>query len=434
MTAPTFFTALAPDEQIQGSRDPLGLLPIWSRLGRQLIGNVTTVSGDLRGWTTLLIMSGLYRERVDAGLIDEAETEPLFRAEQLVAYSRVLANHAGDVRGLNQIKKHLNTFDGGRLPIPLGLKPERRILTAQQSAGVWGQISSPAGASQLIDRRSRALTPAAAALWSSTFAPKLAPFSTRITEILTDRRGFEPARGDGALAAVLAGLHQKALASAEIPLYRDHILYGGGPASTQREFVELWRAETGDTALREGVSLPRTAALAQHARAAGLPEVAAGLEHIVASERLLAPMERLFSFVQGRHRASIDDTVAELRKEWNEPIASAAAATDDVLGPPVHAVYPGAEVGKALTTVRDALTIGAWEAAIYGVIELNAITMRRRGGAEWVRVVDGKLDVRLADESSSLPELDDLHRDLVHSYYLDPIRRLIVAWEDGQRG
>ena len=434
MSAPTFFTALAPDEAIQGSRDPLGLLPIWSRLGRGLIGNVTTVSGDLRGWTTLLIMAGLYRERVDAGLIDEAHTEPLFRAEQLVAYSRVLANHAGDVRGLNQIKKHLNTYDQGNKPIPLGLAQERRILTAQQSAGVWGQISSPAGASQLIDRRTRALTPAAHALWSSTFAPKLAPFATRITEILTDRRGFEPSRGDAALATTLAGLHQLKLAPAEVPVYRDHILYGGAVGSTQREFVELWRAETGDTALREGVNIPRTAALAQHARAAALPEVGAGLENIVAAERLLAPMERLFSFVQGRHRASIDDTIAELRKDWDEPIATAAMATDDVLGPPVHSVYPGVEVGAALTKVREALAIGAWEAAIYGVIDLNAITMRRRGGAEWVRVVDGKLDVRLADESSSLPKLDALHRDLVHSYYLDPIRRLVVAWEDGQRG
>ena len=41
-----FLTDLAPDARIKGSRDPLGFLPIWSRVGRKAIHNVTTVSGD----------------------------------------------------------------------------------------------------------------------------------------------------------------------------------------------------------------------------------------------------------------------------------------------------------------------------------------------------------------------------------------------------
>jgi hypothetical protein len=173
--------------------------------------------------------------------------------------------------------------------------------------------------------------------------------------------------------------------------------------------------------------------LAQRARASGLADVAAGLDDIVASERLLAPMARLFSWVQSRNRQPLGDVVGELEEAWTEPIASAAAGTDELLGPVAREVYPGTEVPKALGAVREALVAGDWHRAVLGVVDLNGMTMRRRGGAPWVQVVGDRLDVRLGDEQASLPTLDALHRDLVHSYYLDPLRRLVVAWEDGQR-
>jgi hypothetical protein len=432
-----FLTALAPEERVQGSRDPLGLLPIWSRMGRRLVGNVTTVSGDLRGWTTLLVMVGLIRDRVDAGLLDEADIEPLFRAEQLVAYSRVLyATQSGatEVRGLNQVRKHLREHDQGKVPIRLGRQPERRILNAQEAAGVWGQVSSPAGASALLDRGRHALAPGAATLWREVFAPKLAPFSKRFTEVLRDERGFEPARADAELARTLAGLHDRRLLPAEVPLYQDHVLYGArGPTAPQGAFVELWRQQE-DVHVRLAPDLHSTATLAQRARAADLPAVAAALEDVVAAERLLGPMERLFAWVQSRDRKTLDDVVAECAEEWDEPLHFAAMANDSVLAAPVGEVYPGPDVPKALAAVRDALVVGDWRAAVLGVIELNGITMRRRKGAPWIELRDGKLDVRLGDEMASLPRLDDVERELLHSYYLDPLRRLVVAWEDGQRG
>jgi hypothetical protein len=432
--SPTFFTALAPDERVHGSRDPLGLLPIWTRLGRRLIGNVTTVSGDLRGWTSLLVMVGLFRDRVDAGLIDIADTAALLRAEQMIAYSRVLNGQTAEVRGLNQVKNHLQHHDQGRVPIPLGEDRDRRILTSQRAAGVWGQISAAATASLLLDRARIGLMPASQSLWTGTLGPRLAPFHARITDIVRDKRGFEPGRSDESLARALAEVHASRLATAEVALYRDHVLYGGRHITgTQAELVDLWRAQTGDVSVRAAVDIPRTALLAQRARASGLADVAAGLDDIVASERLLAPMARLFSWVQSRNRQPLGDVVGELEEAWTEPIASAAAGTDELLGPVAREVYPGTEVPKALGAVREALVAGDWHRAVLGVVDLNGMTMRRRGGAPWVQVVGDRLDVRLGDEQASLPTLDALHRDLVHSYYLDPLRRLVVAWEDGQR-
>jgi hypothetical protein len=39
-----FFTAIDPDARIKGSRDPLGFEALWTTLGREIIGNLTTVN------------------------------------------------------------------------------------------------------------------------------------------------------------------------------------------------------------------------------------------------------------------------------------------------------------------------------------------------------------------------------------------------------
>lgn len=431
----SFLTALSPEEQVQGSRDPLGLLPIWSRLGRAVIGNVTTVSGDLRGWTTLLLIVGIYRERVDAGVFDAQDLEPLFRAEQLVAYSRFLyGDSQNEVRGLNQVKRHLNENDRGKLPIRLGTQTaDRKILNSQQAAGVVGQIGSPASSSRLINRAKLALLPDAHALWTGTLAPPLASVRKAVDEILRDARGFAPAKADEALARAVAGLHAHRLAAAEVSVYRDHILHGGnGPAAPQAQFVEFWRGADSGSGLREGIDIPRTAALAQQAATQpALEKVALALRNIVTAEGLLAPMERLFSWVQSRNRQTVGDVVDQLAKGWEGPIMSAERATDDSLWP-VVAVYGVGEVPRQVAAIRTALASGHWRDAVVGVIELNATTMKRRGGAPWITIDKDKLDVRLSDEQASLPTLEALNRELVHSYYLDPLRRLIMAWEDGQ--
>ena len=63
MLAVPFFTDLDPQATIKGSRDTLGLQTIWARLGRQVIGNLTTVSTSVRDFTTL-VLGYYFAERV----------------------------------------------------------------------------------------------------------------------------------------------------------------------------------------------------------------------------------------------------------------------------------------------------------------------------------------------------------------------------------
>ena len=73
-----FLTAIDPRAAIKGSRDPLGLQPIWTSLGRKLVGNLTTVTTSTRGFTTLIL--GLYfaDELTSAGVVGEADRAAVF--------------------------------------------------------------------------------------------------------------------------------------------------------------------------------------------------------------------------------------------------------------------------------------------------------------------------------------------------------------------
>ena len=431
----SFFTALAPEEQAQGSRDPLGLLPIWSRVGRGLAGNVTTVSGDLRGWTSLIVMVGLYADRVAKRVLDESDTEPLFRAEQLIAYSRVLHSNLEDgsapVRGLNLVKRRLQEADNGNRPIPLGLAPDRRILGAQQSAGVLGQIGSPAIASGLLERSRTTLAPAGIALWQAAYRPLLRSHDDRITALLKGKVGFEPAQGDAELARVLAQLHAPALTALERAPLREQVLHGGRGADTaQACFVRLCLQPPAAATLAEPCSIVDTILLAEMARDAGFTDTGRALQNIVAAERLLSPMVRLFGWVQGRHRQALADVVAEVSQIWGQAVRDLDAGTQIVVEHCAE-IYSREQIASVLAC-SSALAAGHWERALQAVIEINGHVMQRRGGAPWVRIENGRVDVRLQEGEALLGNADALRTEMLHSYYLDPLRRLIHAWRPGE--
>ncbi len=50
-----FFTLEDSRAKVQGSRDPLGVQPIWSRFGRDAVCNLKTVSRAVRGFSVLLV-------------------------------------------------------------------------------------------------------------------------------------------------------------------------------------------------------------------------------------------------------------------------------------------------------------------------------------------------------------------------------------------
>ena len=90
LTTP-FLTDLDSRAAVKGSRDPLGIQSIWTRLGRHVVGNLTTVSDSIRDFTTLLL--GYYfAERLSNESGPGSELAVFLRWEQLAAYARAAIN------------------------------------------------------------------------------------------------------------------------------------------------------------------------------------------------------------------------------------------------------------------------------------------------------------------------------------------------------
>jgi len=446
MTA--FLTALAPGAQIAGSRDPLGLLPVWTRIARWGGGtadaplgitNITTVAGDLRGWTTLLVALGMARAWGSSGAVDDRH--PVFLAEQLIGYARVFAGEEvsppratrpSEVRGVSRIRMFLRESQERHAPIAIGTDSKRGILGSQRSAGVWGQISASAEASGLVDRAERQLIHEAARLWDEVWYPKLAPHQRRWEDML--RTGTVDVRGaDRAALLDLAELHAERLHPLEVDAYRRRILDGRRPEGVSEAGSEGQRQLVG--MLLDGVKLdlsdrPGLGHAARLAEQAGATAASALLRRIQAAEHLLGPLERLFAFLLGRDGDTIDDLVEDLDKAWTGPALQALDATEDVLAGSADA-YKSRDHLALLVQARDALADGDHERLIRTVLSLNAWIMRwRKHAAPWARIEEGRLDVDFKDEPRPLVTAD---RDvtLVHSYYLDPLTRLVDAWKEG---
>ena len=73
-----FLTLEDPRAKVQGSRDPLGLQPIWSRFGREVVTNLTTISRAVRGFAVVLLGRYFGELLVEDGRATEADVVPIF--------------------------------------------------------------------------------------------------------------------------------------------------------------------------------------------------------------------------------------------------------------------------------------------------------------------------------------------------------------------
>lgn len=420
-----FLTALAPGAAVRGSLDPLGLTAIWSRLGRRLVRNVSTVSGDLRGWTTLLLSTHIARRLVEEGARPEADfTDMLLRFEQVVAYARHMHDpDAEGVRGILGVRRRV-AQSGGR-PIPLGQGDDARILTNQRATGVWGQIAGPAAESRLLDSRNLRLESAAADEVQKLYGAQLGKHDRSIRELLVERRPLDRRGRHAGLLSILAAMHRPALTEDEQPFYRDYVLYAAqGPESAQARLVRLW---WNSGRIAHGVNATEVAALADRA---DVTEVREGLQAIRRAESLLAPADHLFAFLLGRHAQHLDDVLKEIDARWNLPLAEIDPLAVDFVTPQMQDAYGAGAPVDTMHSLLDALRAGAWGDAIMALMALNAWVSDYRQGAPWLTLSNGRFEVRIEAEPGDLPTNARLQWE--HSYYLEPLRRLIVAVEGGR--
>jgi hypothetical protein len=241
LTTP-FLTDLDSRAAVRGSRDPLGIQTIWTRFGRHVVGNLTTVTTSVRDFT-ILLLGYYFAERLAEAGSDETTLHAFLKWEQLASYARAEINKDTSFRGTERVEKRLS--EGKK--VTLSADPAWTTLGDQKNYGLWGLYTVPARASGHLDGDPPRLLPAARDFVEAFYVPMLTDSGFRrgdkIVALLGEKAAaIDPAGRDRSLLQAVARLIKPRLRAEERAFYRAHLLLGGPHDETgglQRQLVSL---------------------------------------------------------------------------------------------------------------------------------------------------------------------------------------------------
>jgi hypothetical protein len=430
LTTP-FLTDLDSRAAVKGSRDPLGIQQIWTRLGRHVIGNLTTVSDSVRDFTTLLL--GYY---FAARLADElgpgTELSTFLKWEQLAAYARARANNDWVFRGTERVRKNLS--ESSR--VTLSDDRAHQILGNQKIYGLWGLYTMPSRASGLVDGDPTRLTPPALEFVERVCLPILQERAGKDARQIRDalRRGssrIDVQGADSSMIEAVGGVLKHRLLAREREFYRFHLLYGGPQDATegrQRQLAELLDNTLGQKDFGWSTAMVGNIAKAARARGEDWHPLAHRLLRIRTSETVLGPVSALFTHLLGLDGKSVDAVTTRLHEAWGQGLRTVdAEAFGDLRG---EIAAGDTANGDRWVGIANALASGGYSTVVELLIEQNKMVMAARGGAPWIEQRLGKLHVRFRDEQGGLPPRHDISALWRFPYFLDSLRNVATTLKE----
>ena len=417
-----FLTLEDPNAKIKGSRDPLGVQPIWAAFGRHVVTNLTTQSSSVRGFTTLLLGRYFAAELVDRGMTSREDALDVFlRMEQLSAYVRHVAHGVeGEIRGIERVRKTVDETRG-RVPIHAGRRGW--ILSDQKVYGLWGLYSVSARTSGLIPEGALDVTGDTRAFLKRNYIDRLDGAARPLLRLLAKGGTLETRRKDRVFSA-LADMLTPAFNKDEVDFYgrrlRDGCNVLGSAPERQGRFRSLLETQTDLDALvgrTELLSLVKAAARVDD-------ELAGRLERIAHLEALLAPAEVLFQHTLARHGQAVEDVATSISGHWGPRAPNLDRAAFADLMPEVRA-RSNTLIARAMDGCQEALGNGDYAGAIRLLLDWNKAVMETRGAAPWVRLGDRRrLDVRYRGNEPRLPDGDELPELWRNSYFIDALKNV----------
>ena len=430
LTVP-FLTEIDSRAAIRGSRDPLGVQPIWSRLGRHVVGNLTTVSTSLRDFTTLLLGYHFCERVTDTGGGSELST--FLKWEQLCAYARVAVNGEREgLRGIERVQRNLNA--GKRVQI--SDDPSCQILGNQKIYGLWGLYTVPARSSGLVEGAPTRLTAAAHTLVDSVYLPVLSRAGFKngdaIVRLLHERRTEIDVQGKHRpLLLAIARILDKRVLDAERELYRDHLLHGGPCDRTNGLQIQLLHLLE-ETLDEDWVpSPPRIAELTGFARERGGSDerLAGRLERIRKVEQLIAPAENLFGHLLASEGQTADEAARAVRSVWGKSMPHIDPDSLDAIRDDLRATDGSPESAERWIRIARSMREGDFESATGLLFAQNRAVMKARTGSDaWAEIRDGRIHVRFKDQSTPpLPKRRELPHFWLNPYFIPSLRNMARA-------
>ena len=423
-----FLTDLDSRAAIKGSRDPLGVQPIWTRFGRHVVGNLTTVSDSARDFGVVVFGHYLIEQR--GGRDDGSSGLATFlKWEQLAGYARAHVNGDLAFRGTERVQQQLSE----RTRVYLSGDAQEQILGDQKNYGLWGLYSVPSRASGLLEGEPARLTDDARSLVEQLYLPVLAKNGLEFRALLKllerERPGVDC---DSPLLAAVAHILRLKLQKREAGFFREHLAWGGPTDSTaglQRLLAEILDSTSAAGDMAWSAAMVRN--LAKHARQLGEggPALADRLDRIVTCESVLAVCAQAFSYLQGCENAKLAAVAKQLRDVWGKgldtiDLGSFAHVVGEMAGGD-----PDAE--KRWEELAEALANGDYARLVQRLLDQNSAVMSQRGGSPWILLRKDRLDVRFQYESASLPSKTDLGLLWRSPYFLESLRRVTTAVSAG---
>ncbi len=433
---PTFFlTELDPRAKIKGSRDPLGLIPIWQRFGRSVVGNLTTVTTSVRGFTTLLL--GLYfaDRLVESGQADESDRANLFlKVEQLCAYSRQALrpqdlNDWDGILGITRVKRRLADSPS----VTISAKQDYQILSNQKTYGLWGLYTMAARHSGLVENQENRLTPLARKFVETEYLPPLSYTGNRSgKEILRflqrEETTFYPRSSHKRLASALAELHRPELTTAELELFPTCLVLGRGEGQnhTNGRQEAMWKIlealnDSGNFEWTEPFGFLELTEAVKRARAQEENNLAEALDRIHSIEPVLSALTSAYSFLLRRNQSTPSEAATEIRETWGRGLLHLEIDPIRELGPRLSEAA-GGESSARILQMAGVLRSGDYEKLVDLLLKHNGAVMKARGGAAWISLDQGRLNVRLREESGELVPTDELPDRWSNPYFLNSLK------------
>jgi hypothetical protein len=418
-----FLTLEDPRARIQGSRDPLGVQPIWSRFGNRVVTNLTTVTTAVRGFTTLLL--GRYFGELLVGDSDVPEQEVLsvfLRMEQVAAYARFLGE-GEDRSGILGVRRVRRFLDEPGSKTSIATDPSGLILSDQKTYGLWGLYSVSARVSGLIEHGPLGLTSLGRDFVEAEYRPKLRGVERSLRSLLGSG-GTLDTRKSGRLFKALLSVYTPRFSDAEVSFFRKVLRdaqYVEGQASTGRQ--ALFARLLGESQMLDaGTGRDELLSVAEAARPLD-EELAKRLEAIIRLEALLAPTDAIFGHLQARNGQRPSEISAELADSWGATGLPHLGDTafDDLLLPEIQGAS-SVELASLMGRADSALGSGDFKDAIFALLDWNELVMTARTAAPWIRLSNGKLDVRYRGIEDPLPTSDDLPSLWRNSYFIATLK------------
>lgn len=435
--SPPFFTDVDPEIAVKGSIDPIGMTALWSRHGRQIVGNLTLVASRARGYTTLLLGFYFARQVLDRRqLEDERFIEAFLIFEQMAGYSRYAYREETNDRpnSVLGVRRVMARYHASKGRPTFGAHRDAQILSNQKSYGLTGLFSVAAEASKLVDRKGLRLTPEAQRHLETQLLPRFGRYDDRDAQktlrileraMQGKQRDFRPEEErDASAARAIAWMHKPEFDAVEQEFYLSHLVRCRTESSEGRQ-ASMWEvvAAVNDAHNRwaDAFDMDEMELCVAEADARGADDLYRRLVQIREFERVAAPAFYLFSFLQTADGRGLEEVARDVRTTWGSRLAHISRElSSDALRPVVE--IHGEEGEARFQRLAHALATGDYLAALEAVIDQNRAVTKERGGNAWIEVDGGKVEVKYRQEPAKLPPAEDLPRLWVYPYFLTALK------------